>query len=172
MTEQAEKTFDQFVLPASLVTKLDVSRLVSEVEWVDNELTSASVHEKAGSQGYSKPVFSGQLTEFLEKNQLNLDDSNARSRLIKELRILKDKVPVLHMTFAVPADSESLQKLADWVRGTVHPQAVIHVGLQPALVGGVYLRTPNHVHDLSLRSLLDKSHDILTKELENLRGTR
>jgi F0F1-type ATP synthase delta subunit len=74
------------------------------------------------------------------------------------------------MTFAVEADRESLMQLAQWVRETVHPQAVIAVGLQPGLIAGVYLRTPNHVHDLSLRAALDGGHEILVNDLEALRG--
>jgi F0F1-type ATP synthase delta subunit len=63
-----------------------------------------------------------------------------------------------------------LQELIAWLRSSVHPQAVISVGLQPALVAGVYLRTPNHVHDLSMRAVLKKSRGLLTKELEALHG--
>jgi F0F1-type ATP synthase delta subunit len=53
----------------------------------------------------------------------------------------------------------------------VHKQAVIEVGLQPALIAGVYIRTPNHVQDLSLRAMLKGGRDILIKELEALRGS-
>ena len=85
---------------------------------------------------------------------------------------MKDKVPVIHMTFAVQADPTSLQQIVQWLRSSVHPQVVISVGLQPSLVAGVYMRTPNHVRDLSLRTLLTGQHEVLVKELEALRGTR
>ena len=58
------------------------------------------------------------------------------------------------------------------MRGSVHPQAVISVGLQPALIGGVYVRTPNHVMDLSLRARLKGNRELITKELEALRGSK
>jgi F0F1-type ATP synthase delta subunit len=74
------------------------------------------------------------------------------------------------MTFAVTADPESLQQLALWLRTTINPQAVIAVGLQPSLVAGVYLRTPNHVHDLSLRAMLKNGRGLLVEELGALRG--
>lgn len=167
-TEAAE----EFVLPANIVSQIDVSRLVKEVEHADNELTSASIRSKAGKKTTAKPVFSEQLTEFLRANKLDIDNSKERSVLIKRLRAFKDHAPVIHMTFAVPADRESLQKLAQWARETVHPQALIGVGLQPALVGGVYLRTPNHVHDLSLRGKLEGQHGLLVEELEALRGAK
>lgn len=171
MTDQKTKTAETFVLPASVVSRLDVSKLVSEMEQVDSELTSAAVRSKAGASEQPKPVLSDKLSEFLQKNELNLDDSRDRSDLIKQIRKLKDTVPVIHMTFAVAADRDSLQKLTQWLRDSIHPQAVIAVGLQPALVGGVYLRTTNRIHDFSLRAKVEQGHDLLLKELEAARGT-
>lgn len=172
MNEPAVKTYVDFVLPPSVVSKVDLAHLVQEVEWVDNELTATSVRDKTGAPEQAPPSVSGALEEFLSQNQLSLTNSQARSELIKQLRLLKDKVPTIHMTFAVSADRESLQQLAAWVRSSVHSQAVISIGLQPALVAGVYLRTPNHVHDLSLRAMLKNGHGLLVKELETLRGVR
>jgi hypothetical protein len=172
MNENQTKTHADFVLPPSVVTKGDVSRLVNELERIDNDLTSESIRAKMGSDEHNELAVSEPLADFLKKNGFALDDSRARGELIKQLNLLKENVPVLHMTFAVEADRESLQKLAEWTRESVHPQAVIAVGLQPGLIAGVYLRTPNHVHDLSLRSMLDTQHDLLVKELETLRGNK
>ncbi len=171
MSETAVKTYTDFTLPPSVVSKIDVSRLVEEVERIDGELTTAAVRAKVGSDEQAELVLSEQLTDFLQLNQLTLDDgSQARTALIKQLRLLKDNVPVIHMTFAVTADRESSQQLMQWLRTSVHPQAVIAIGLQPALVAGAYIRTPNHVHDLSLRAALNGRHDLLIKELRSLRG--
>jgi F0F1-type ATP synthase delta subunit len=104
----------------------------------------------------------------LTLNKLSLEKSTERTELIRQLHIFKDNVPVIHMTFAVEADTESLGQIAQWLRESIHPQAVIAVGLQPGLVAGVYLRTPNHVHDLSLRTKLRTSRGVLLKELEAL----
>lgn len=173
MNEQKAVTYTDFVLPSSVVSKIDVSRLVREFERIDNELTSVAVRAKVGASEQTGLTVSDQLTEFLHLNNLKFDDDGRRrSELLKQLGILKDNVPVIHMTFAVTADRESLQQLAQWLRTSIHPQAVISVGLQPALVAGVYVRTPNHVHDLSLRAKLRSSHDILVKELEAVRGRR
>lgn len=170
MNEPHVKTHTEFVLPPSVVSKIDVSRLVSEVELIDNELTAAMVRAKTGAPEQPRPVLSETLEEFLQQNGLTLEDSHHRSELIKQLRELKRNVPVIHMTFAVPADHHSLQQLAGWLRTAVHPQAVIAVGLQPSLVAGVYVRTPNQVHDFSLRALLRGHHNLLIEELETLRG--
>lgn len=169
MSDLGDKTYQNFILPSTLVSRVDVAHVVEEVERVDAEMTSAAIR---GGEGFTPvtPVLSEPLTDFLAKNELNLTDGKVRAALIQELRTLKDKVPVLHMTFAVEADPESLQQLAQWARDMVDPHAVIEVGLQPGLVAGVYLRTPNHIHDLSLREMIKSSRGKLVEELGALRG--
>jgi len=164
--------YSDFKLPPSTASKIEMARLVHEVEWIDHELTTTSVRSKAGIHKHVEPVFSEQLRDFLDENKVSLIELSGRDRdqLIKQLRLLKEKAPVIHMTFATTADSESLQQLIAWVRESIHPQAIVAVGMQPALVAGVYIRTPNRVHDLSLRSQLEGSHDVLVKSLEALRG--
>lgn len=170
MTETKLKDHTSFVLPASVVSRVDVSRLVSEVERLDGELTAAAVRNKIGDAQEFSPTLSEQLGQFLQQNKLSLQESKERSRIVKELRKLKDTVPVIHMTFAVTADPESLAQLAAWLRQSIHPQAVISVGLQPNLVAGVYVRTPNHVHDLSLRKKLESSRGVMVEALETYRA--
>jgi len=172
MSEAKIKTHADFVLPPSVVTKVDISRLVSEVERVDNEMTEKSVREKVGATQDGQVTMSPALTDFLSSNNVSLEHSHDRSDLIKQLRLLKDNVRVIHMTFAVVADHESLQQIVDWVRTTVYAQAVIEVGLQPSLIAGVYLRTPNHVKDLSLRSMFEGRRQILVDQLEAFRASK
>jgi F0F1-type ATP synthase delta subunit len=160
-----------FTLPPSIVSKIDVARLVGEVEQIDNAQTAEAVREKIGAASHSETSFSEQLSAFLTQNQLTIGNGLERSELIKQLKLMKENVPVIHMTFAVPADRESLQQLVTWLRTSVHPQAVVSVGLQPSLVAGVSIRTPNHIHDFSMRSVLKKNHGLLVKELGALRGT-
>ena len=170
MSMTNEKAYTNFVLPQNLVSKLDVSHLVRDAERFDNELTEFSVRQKAGVEGGEYPVASSRLATFLDLNQLSFDESTTRTAIVKELRTMKDALPVIHMTFSSDADRESLEAIAKWTRDSVHGQAVIEDGLQPSLVAGVYVRTPNHVHDLSLRETLRKNRDLLAKELEAIRG--
>jgi F0F1-type ATP synthase delta subunit len=159
-----------FILPLSVVSKVDVARLVSELERVDNDQTQAAVRGKVASSTQPELMISQQFADFLMQNKLAIATPQERSALIKQLRLLKENIPVIHMTFAVNADHESLAKLTQWTRASISPQAVIEVGLQPALIAGVSVRTPNHVHDLSMREVIKKNHGLLVKELEALRG--
>lgn len=158
-----------FSLPATVISKADVSRLIAEVERVDNAMTEASARTKAGQKSEAEPVLSEHLSAFLSQNELTLTDTNQRTTLIKQLRKFKETLPIIHMTFASEADRKSLVSLVDWVRKSVHPQSVIEAGLQPDLIAGVYVRTPTHVYDFSARSLLKKGRSLLVKELEELK---
>lgn len=161
-----------YILPAAVISRVDIARLVLELERIDNEQTTAAVRKKAGKNEKADMIISKNLSDFLHQNKLSIDLSKDRTKLIKDMRKLKEKAPAMHMTFAVPADGESLQKLVQWLRNSIHPQAVLEVGLQPALVAGVNIRTPNHVMDFSMRGLIEKQHGILTEELGALRGDR
>ena len=156
-------------LPPSVVSRADVAHLVLEAERIDSAQTAQAVREKVGAAASEQPAMSQQLADFLSQNQLNVAPGQW-GELITQLRQVKEGVPVFHMTFAVPADRASLEQLVQWLRTSVHPQAVLEVGLQPSLVAGVSLRTPNHVHDFSMRSALKKNHGLLVKELGALRG--
>ncbi|MGK2896044.1 MAG: F0F1 ATP synthase subunit delta [Candidatus Saccharimonadales bacterium] len=170
MSDVAQRSYHDFVLPLNVVSKADVSRLVREAEWLNNELTTIGVRAKVGQPSIDHPPVSDQLRDFFEENKLSFEVGSERAAVIKQLRQLKEKSPVIHITFAVVADGESLQSLVAWIRTTLHPQAVITVSIQPALVAGVYVRTPNHVYDMSLRGKLAGHHELLSYELEALSG--
>ena len=170
--EQNEKDYTQFALPPNVVSRTDVSHLVDEVERIDNALTTSLVHVRVGKQKQARPAFSQSLNDFLENNELSLDDAKMRRYVLKQLRLLKDKAPIVHVTFATPADYQSLQRLARWFRTSVSPAVLLEVGLQPELIAGVYVRTPNHVHDLSLRATLQEKKSVLLDDIRGLNGKK
>ncbi len=159
-----------YVLPAALVTRADLARMVREVEQLDNDFEVQKVRDHTDEAHYAIPNMSRGLTDFLAENQLNITDAKQRTELKSRLRVMKDKAPIVHVTFAVDADPEFLQQLVAWLRTEVHPQSLLSVGLQPGLIGGMYMRTPNHIHDFSLRSVLAGKRDIILKELQAVTG--
>ena len=160
----------EIILPPSVISKEDFARLLNELEAIDGELTTNSIRQEVNGATQPTLTMSGRLADFLQQNNLTLTDAGERSRLIARMSAIKQKAPVVHMTFAVEADQESLRLLVQWVRVAVHPQAVIRVGLQPSLVAGVYVRTTNNVIDLSLRKALKNARGVLAKDLGALRG--
>lgn len=172
MNETNGMTQELLKLPPSIVSLIDVSHLLSELESIDNELVSREAKSKAGIQPGGEILYSQHLMDFLSVNKTEVSqDSTQRSYLINKLRHLKKTVPTIHITFADSADSESLQKITAWIRQEVNPQAVIKVGIQPSLIGGAYIRTTNRVYDFSLRAKLAAHRNLITEELETLSGT-
>ena len=172
MSEKREIKAAELELPPIIATRTDVSRLLTEVEGVDDAYTTNSVRKKAKSKQLEEIILSKPLKAFVDMNKLDLGEAHERTALIKQLKVLKDSVPSVHMTFSTTADGESLSKLVAWFRKEAHPQTVISVGLQPVLVAGVYLRTPNHVMDLTLRKSLEENRGVLVGELEALSGAK
>lgn len=170
MSNHDDRDYTSFKLPPSVISRVDISRLVREFEVLDNALTSKGVREKAHASELEMPAQTPQLSAFLEANPLNLENAKDREEYIKQLRLLKKNVHVINMTFAVVADAESLQQLSAWVRESIHPQIVLEAHLQPALVAGAYIRSQNHVFDFTVRNALKAKRGELKKELEALRG--
>jgi inhibitor of KinA sporulation pathway (predicted exonuclease) len=158
----------RYVLPAALTGRADLARLVREIESVDGELEAQKVRAKGQKVAYRLPNMSRALSDFLDQNKLDVTDDQGRMELVEQLRKLKDHAPVVHMTFACDADPDSLQQLVTYMRRELHPCTLVSVGLQPRLVAGAYMRTPNHVHDFSVRKQLASKRDVITNDLEGL----
>jgi len=156
-------------LPPSVVSRADMTRLVRELELVDDELEAQKARRQGESGHYHLPNMSQALNDFLQLNKIDVASDRTRMDIKARLRKLKDHAPILHMTFATETDPESMQKLMAWVRRELHPQALISTGLQPSLIGGVYVRTPNHVHDLSLRTHMKDSRGLIVAALDKLK---
>jgi len=158
-----------YTLPSALITRADLARLVREVETVDNELEAQKArNHTTGKQDAHLPTLSQGLRDFVELNKVDLADDQARMLLKEQMKVMKDKAPIIHMTFAVEADPKSLTQLMEYIRAELHPQALLQVGLQPALIGGVYMRTPNHVHDFSLRARFAQSRSVIQQDIDLL----
>ncbi len=168
MNEVANVSATALRIPSIVITKRDVVALGIELEQLDENIQAATVRMREGFQSPALPPLSDGLTQFVQQNGLDLRSAPVRAATLKQIRALKDTLPVFHMTFAAPADRASLAKLAEWLRHSVHPQAIIEDGVQPNLVAGVYLRTPNHVYDLSLRSAFADKRQVLLQQLEAL----
>ena len=163
----------QVALPPSVMTKKDLVHLINEAEAIDSTLTSNYVRDKAQVDGDIHYETTEKMREFLTINHINMGEgSSRRTETIKALRRLKNNAPSIHLTFAASVDYESLTQIVRWIRDNVEKQAIVSIGLQPGIVGGIHVRTNNKVHDLTLRKQLEKSRDVLIKEVTEIAGGR
>lgn len=138
-----------FQLPVILTGRADVSRVLREIERVDYELETEAVHHPDRAQ--TIPTMSKTLMEITHLNQINILDPQHRTTLLASLRRIKDKSPVTQLTFAVDPSPDVVAELTGWIRQNLHGNALITIGVQPAIVGGCVVRTPDHIYDFSLR---------------------
>lgn len=136
-------------LPTALVSSTDVSRVIRELEAVDNEFEQQRVH--APGTALVVPSLSQSLASLARDNNVDLADDTARLALRKWMVTIKNSAPVLHVTFASDAEPEIVAQIVGWIREKLHPLALVTTGVQPNLVGGCVVRTPDHIYDFSLR---------------------
>lgn len=163
MSEATEPTV---TLPATLIGRADLARLVREIETVDNDFEVQKVRDHKTAETMSIPTMSRALSDFLQLNKITITDPQVRMDLKKQLGVLKDKAPSIRMVFAAEPEPEFVQQLVTWIRQELHPGALLTIGLQPGIIGGVYIRTPNHIHDFTVRKLLADKRGLIRTEFE------
>jgi hypothetical protein len=163
----AEKTLN---LPVNLVSRVDVGRLIRELDSLDGFLESAAIREP-GTQA-KLPRTSRLLDETLQLNKLNALVEEDRRTLRKALEWLKEKGPHLHMSFSSDPSPLFLQKLMTWLRQEIHPYVMVQIGLQPNLGAGCIVRTPNKYFDFSLRQRFLEKRQLLISQLQSSEATK
>jgi hypothetical protein len=156
----------KIILPASLIGRVDISRMLREIEKIDNDLEAQ--HARAPDQPLAIPAMTKALSELAQLNQLDLLDIDVRQKLLSTFRYTKDKAPNSHITFAVDPEPEIVALLVAWIRQNLHPMALVTVGLQPGLLGGCVVRTPDHIYDFSLKRQFALQLPELIREIKNV----
>lgn len=136
------------VLPVQILTPGDISRLIRELQDLEEFFEEASIK---GANLKTVPQSTQQMTTFVKENNLNLLHEADRAALKKYLAIIKTKAPVVHLSFATDPKPDFLMKLALWFRTNADPYVLIQVGLQPNIAAGCVLRTTNKYFDLSFK---------------------
>ena len=154
------------VLPTSVVSRSDISRLLREVAAVDDFLRQAAVRTTGASM--QLPRSSRLLEELASINGLNLLQEPDRHLATRFLQVIKSQAPVLHMSFSADPSPLFTQKLVTYIRREIHPLALVSTGLQPTIGAGCILRTSNKYFDFSLRQrFLDKRGLLLERLRSN-----
>jgi hypothetical protein len=149
-----------FHLPISVVTVADLGRMIAEIEALDDFLQQASIRKPGSSM--TLPKTTKQCEELIEENGLNILQTTDRKYLLEFLTKIREKAPVLHISFSAEPSAKVLQKLVSYVRKDIHPVGLLSVGLQPTIGAGCVLRTTNKYFDFTLRKSLEtKRNDLI-----------
>lgn len=87
--------------------------------------------------------------------QTNPDlDKDDRMAIAKQLRDLLGPLNSVTVTLAQFPDAEMLQFFVEKIRKAVGKQVLVELEVDPMIVGGMVLRTPQHIYDMSLSKVL------------------
>ncbi len=153
-------------LPLAAAGPIDIGRLLREVVAIDEFVMQASVRA-AGTQP-KLPKTSRLMDETVVINKLNLLVEVDRKRLTDFLKTVRDRAPVMHISFSADPSPLFMQKIMSWLRAEIHPLLLINIGLQPNIGAGCVIRTTNKFFDFSLKQRFDQNRHLLIKQLAEL----
>jgi F0F1-type ATP synthase delta subunit len=158
-----------FVLSPRLIGRPHIARVSRELEAVDTYMASQAIRNPK-----TPPVVPGVsrvLRELVEANDIALEDQAQRQQLIRKLKTIKDTAPVAHVTFAVEPDITILTDIARWMRDNTHEWALLSVGVQPNIIGGCVMRTPDKVYDVSFKKFFANKQADLQQVIKGIVAT-
>lgn len=153
-------------LPLGVVGRMDLGRIIREVEGLDEFLEQAAVRKPGTS--LQMPKTSKLLDELLQQNKINALVESERRDLLNYLIIVRSKAPIIHMSFSSDPPPMFTQKLVAWLRQNIHPLVLLHVGLQPNIGAGCILRSTNKYFDMSLRQHFGKQQALLMAKIQGV----
>lgn len=151
-------------LPSTVISQTDVARLMRELNSLDDFFVGAKARQSGTRMNL--PKISRQMDLTAKENKLNLLEETERRRMMAELKSIHEHAPSLHISFAIEPSPRAFEKIILWLRRNIHPQALVSVGLQPAIAAGCVVRTTNKVFDMTLRSSLSRQTDYLKQLIQ------
>jgi F0F1-type ATP synthase delta subunit len=163
MTSPTAPEQQKFVgLPLMVVSPVDLGRLLREIEMIDNALLQQELQKHEPKL----PKTSKMMDATISLNRLNLLEKAQRDRLRDFLAAVKERAPLLHMSFSADPSEAFIEKLMDWLRKNVHPLVLLTIGLQPNIGAGAIVRTTNKYFDFSLAANFSKNRELLMSKLQ------
>lgn len=135
-------------LPEEVQTQLDLQALLGALRAKRPQATQASL-----------------LNLFWQINPKISTDENYRSLLLEQMEKILESSEKVTISLAQSPDSEFLSELVGWLRANVNPYLVVDIQIDPMLVGGLVLRTREHIYDWSLQRQLVQTKPKLTELL-------
>jgi F0F1-type ATP synthase delta subunit len=161
------KATDNMKLPDAILGIVELNRALHELDLFNDQITQQVIryHDKTD---VSIPIMGYSLNALISLNNLDIKDSQVRSELKYFLEDIKMHAPVIYLGFAQEVMSDELESIIRWMRSELHPNILVHVGLQPEIIGGCTIRTVNHYYDFSLRQYFNNTRSMLLTGIKAL----
>lgn len=163
-----EHKFD-LSIPTTVIGVVDVGRLLREVDALENFMDQATIRQPGSSM--QLPKTSRLLDEIVQLNKLNMLQQVDRHRLHVFLTAVKQRAPVLHISFSADPSPYFMKKFITHLRDKISPVVLVQVGLQPNIGAGCVVRSTNKYFDFSLREDLKSKKDVLMRSLRGVTAT-
>ena len=157
-------------LPPNIIGQADIARVSRELEALHDFFIGAAAR-KSGTP-VQPPRLSRLLDQLSKDNGYNLLEQKDRQDLAAAIADMKQKAPILHISFAAEPPTKALERILLWLRQNIHPQALVTVGLQPSIAAGCVLRTPNKWFDMSMREYLRQQEPYLAQLIGSAEGEK
>lgn len=105
------------------------------------------------------------LDAFWRANPKISPDQSFRPALMKQADHMNEALEKVTVSFAQQPDTEFLVELITWFRVNIKAYLVLDVQTDPLLIGGMVLRSNEHLYDWSLRHKLTDTKPKLTELL-------
>lgn len=158
------QTKQELQLPVLVFGVVEVRRLKRELEALDEFMRQSAIREPGNQPAL--PRLSRLMEGLATDNGRNLLQAADREELHQFLAGVEKTAPTIHISFASDPSSAFVAKLVTWLRGNIHPQTLLQIGLQPTIAAGCIVRTPNKNFDLSLRHNLTDQRAKLIEALD------
>jgi len=150
-------------LSTSITSPVDISRLIREVDFIDESLLQLGL--RSGGSPVKVPKTSYLMDKLVRLNGLKLLLQPDRQALKQYLTTIHAQAPVIHISFGADPSAVFTEKLIGWLRREIHQEVLLTIGMQPNLGAGCILRTTNKQFDLSLRQTLITQRNLLMTTL-------
>ena len=151
------------LLPVGMATHGDLSRVLREVESVNDFLKAGAIRQPGSPM--QLPKTSKLFEALVSGSKLNMLQESDREYLRTSLQWLRANAPVLHIAFSTDPSAIFLEQLMTWLRQHISPFVFLQVGLHPNLGAGCVVRTTNKDFDFSLRQRFFDQRELLMKQL-------
>lgn len=156
--ESAETPKKSFQLPVLVASPVDLGRLIRELEAIDGVVLKTKLQKDEHPE---LPKTSHLMDQTIQLNKVDLANDTHRKQLQEYLILIKQKAPILHISFSADPTSAFIEKIMAWLRREIHPLVLLTIGLQPNIGAGCVVRSTNKYFDFSLRKDFEKKRDLL-----------
>lgn len=154
----------KLTLPTGLNSKSDLSRLILEIESVENFLRDGAIRQTGNAM--QLPKASKLFDNLVSDTKLNLLVAEDRKYLAQTLNWFRTNAPTIHISFSSDPTPIFIAHLTAWLRENIAPYIFVQVGLQPNIGAGCVVRTTNKYFDFTLRKRFESQRDLLMREIK------